>query len=321
MNEHLRSTDPNVLLGLDAPDDAAVYRISSDQALVQTVDFFTPIVDDPYEWGEIAAANSFSDIYAMGAKPLLALNLVGWPKELDFELLARVLEGGADKAAEAGVSIIGGHTVDDPEPKYGMSVTGIVRPEKVIRISGARAGDSVVLTKPLSMGIVSTAIKQGKVDPALAAEATKVMSVLNASAAEAMSTVAPHAATDVTGFGVAGHLHQMARTSGLHAQLWFSEIPVLAGVEALAEQGLIPGGTRRNESHFGEFVSVDESLSPARRTIIFDAQTSGGLLIAVAPDRVSELIGTLKAAGTPAAHEIGEFVEGNPGSITLRAER
>jgi selenide,water dikinase len=313
--ETARSEDPNLLLGLDAPDDAGVYRITPDLALVQTADFFTPIVDDPYAWGAIAAANAFSDVYAMGGRPILALNLTGWPMDLDMDLLSRLLEGGADKAREAGVSIIGGHTIDDREPKYGMAVTGTVHPDRMIRSSGAKAGMEIVLTKPLSTGIISTAIKNEKADEALVDQAIEVMSALNAPGAEAMDEVGAGAATDVTGFGLAGHLHNMARLSRLAAEIWLDRIPLLDGVLGLAGRGLVPGGTRRNEAYYSNFVTFDDDADPNMRTVFFDAQTSGGLLIAVAEDRSADLVNALNARSTPAAAIIGRFYEGEPGTI------
>jgi selenide, water dikinase len=319
--EQARSEDPNLLLGLDMPDDAAVYRIADGVALIQTVDFFTPVVDDPYDWGAIAAANALSDVYAMGGRPLLALNLVGWPQQLDLDLLARVLEGGVDKAREAGVSIVGGHTVDDAEPKYGMAVTGTAHPDEIVRSSTARAGMVLVLTKPLSMGVISTAIKRGRADEKLVAEATRVMATLNAGACEAMRRVGAGAVTDVTGFGLIGHLQQMVRSSGMAAEVWSEAVPVLEGVRPLVEEGLVPGGTRRNEAHFSQFVTVDEGVGDVERTILFDAQTSGGLLIAVEEDRTGELIAALDDEGTPAAAVVGRVTEGEqgqPGHITVR---
>jgi selenide,water dikinase len=316
--EHSRSDDPNLLLGLDAPDDAAVYRIGSDLALVQTVDFFTPIVDDPYDWGLIAAANAFSDVYAMAARPLLALNLVGWPMDLDAELLARLLEGGADKAAEAGVAIVGGHTIDDQEPKYGMAVTGTVDPALMTTMSSAHPGCALVLTKPLSMGIISTALKREEAPADLVGEATRLMATLNAAAAEAVGEIGAAAVTDVTGFGLMGHLHLMARSSGVAVELTAGSVPVLDGVRALAEKGLVPGGTRRNESHFSQFVEFD-GVDAVDRTILFDAQTSGGLLIAVDQARADAMVEALEKRSTPVAAVIGRTVEGEPGSIRVSA--
>jgi selenide,water dikinase len=317
--ESARSEDPDLLLGLDAPDDAAVYRIGPDVALVQSVDFFTPIVDDPYAWGAIAAANAFSDVYAMGGRPILALNLVAWPMDLDMELLSRLLEGGLDKAKEAGVSIVGGHTVDDREPKYGMAVTGTVHPDRIVRSSGARLGMALFLTKPLSMGIVSTAIKQEKAAAELVDEASRVMSTLNDGAAAAMEEVGANAATDVTGFGLAGHLHHLCELSGVSAEIWLDRLPLLDGVLELASAGLVPGGTRRNEEYYSQFVRFDPSVERDQRTVVFDAQTSGGLLIAVVEDKAEELREALSAHETPAAAQIGRVVEGEPGTISVRS--
>lgn len=302
------------------PDDAAVYLIAEGVALIQTVDFFTPVVDDPYDWGAIAAANALSDVYAMGGRPLLALNLVGWPQSLDMDLLARVLEGGADKAREAGASIVGGHTVDDTEPKYGMSVTGIAHPDAVVRLSTAAPGMTLVLTKPLSMGVISTAIKRGRAGEGLIREATRIMATLNAGACEAMLEIGPGAATDVTGFGLLGHLQQMVRSSGVAAEVWAGAVPVLEGVGPLVEEGLVPGGTRRNESHFSAFIDVEEDVSDVQRTLLFDAQTSGGLLIAVADERAGDLVAALRARSTPAAAVVGRIVDGEPGRIRVRRD-
>lgn len=282
--------------------------MADDMALVQTVDFFTPIVDDPYWWGAISAANSFSDIYAMGARPVTALNLVAWPMDLDMEALARVLEGGADKAAEAGVSILGGHTVDDKEPKYGMAVTGLANPAEIIRASTAKPGMALVLTKPLSTGIISTAIKQGAADQALIDAAVKVMSTLNREAADAMIRAGAGAATDVTGFGLIGHLYNMAMSSGVGAELLAESVPILPGVEELAEAGMVPGGTRRNEDYYSQFVQSAE-----RRTILFDAQTSGGLLIALDESKVDQLLAEVDSAAA-----IGRIIDAEPGRIYVK---
>jgi selenide,water dikinase len=317
------SLEPNVLLGLDTPDDAAVYRIDDRTALVQTVDFFTPIVDDAYSWGAIAVANAMSDIYAMGGKPLLGLNLVGWPKELDLDLLGSVLEGGADKAAEAGAAVIGGHTVDDPEPKFGMAVTGTVDPDKMTRLSNARPGMGVVLTKPLGMGIISTALKRGQADPELVAEATRIMAELNAGAAQAMLDVGATAATDVTGFGLIGHLRGMAAASGCSVELWSDEVPVIEGVRDLAERQLVPGGSRNNQRYFGAYVEFDSEVDDLTRTVLFDAQTSGGLLIAVPDAHLQDWMEALGATGTSVQKVIGRFLEGEAGrmTVTLRDRR
>jgi selenide,water dikinase len=311
------SLDPNVLLGLESPDDAGVYRIDERTVLVQTVDFFTPIVDDAYSWGAIAVANAMSDIYAMGGKPLLGLNLVGWPKELDLDLLGSVLEGGADKAAEAGAVIIGGHTVDDPEPKFGMAVTGTVDPEKMTRLSNARPGMAVVLTKPLGMGIISTALKRGQAGPELVTEATRIMSELNAGAAQAMLEVGARAATDVTGFGLIGHLQGMAAASECSVELWSGRVPVIEGVRGLAERQLVPGGSRNNQRYFGGYVEFDSQVEELTRTVLFDAQTSGGLLIAVPEDRLADLVEALTVKGTPVQAVVGRFGEGAAGRMKV----
>jgi selenide,water dikinase len=295
--------------------------LSDDSALVQSVDFFTPIVDDAYSWGAIAAANALSDIYAMGGHPLLALNLVGWPMDLDLDLLARVLEGGADKAREAGMAIVGGHTVDDREPKYGMAITGTVHPDRILRASTARPGMVLILTKPLSMGVISTAIKREAASDDLIEEATRIMTTLNAGAAQAALQVGVGAVTDVTGFGLLGHLQHMLELSGAGAEVLFDSVPVLDGVAELVEKDLVPGGTRRNEKYFSEFVAFDPSIDQASRTILFDAQTSGGLLIAVEEARAGELISALEERSTPAAAAVGWVVGGEPGRITVRAAR
>lgn len=317
MSELPGSVDPNVLLGLDAADDAAIFRISDELALVQTADFFTPVVDDPKDWGAIAAANAFSDVYAMGGKPVTALNLVGWPADLDFALLADVLKGGFEKAREAGASVVGGHTVDDPEPKYGMAVTGLIDPSKVVTASSAKPGMKLFLTKPLGMGIIATAIKRESASPELEKEAVQIMSALNANASQAMLDTGAGAATDVTGFGLIGHLSNMLNLSGAAARISSSAVPVIDGVAELAFEGMVPGGTRRNEKHFGEQVRFDESIDPETRIILFDAQTSGGLLIAVDESR-AETLGAKLSGESVLAAEIGEIIDGEAGAIEVR---
>jgi len=303
-----RSVDAALLVGLDAPDDAAVYKVSDDQAIVQTVDYFTPIVDDAHDWGRIAAANALSDVYAMGARPVTALNLVGWPRTLDLELLGRVLEGGAAVCEEAGVSIVGGHSIDDPEPKYGLSVTGLVHPDRIVTKSGAPPGSALVLTKPIGVGIISSGIKAGKASEEAAGEAIASMTTLNKSAAEAMAEAGACAATDVTGFGLMGHLLQMLG-DGTGAQLEWSSIPVFSEAIELASAGVVPGGSRRNEEAMGALVDTG-GLRAAARAVLFDAQTSGGLLIAVAPSKESRLLAALNAGGVVDARAIGNVVRG-----------
>jgi selenide,water dikinase len=308
---------PDLLVGLENLDDAAVYRISDDAALVQTVDFFTPIVDEAYDWGRITAANALSDVYAMGGRPLTALQLVGWPRErLSLDLLGEVLEGGAAVLAEAGCTLVGGHSVDDPEPKYGFAVTGLVDPERMVTKAGARVGDRLVLTKPLGTGIVSTAIKQEKATPELRDEAVRMMTTLNEGAARAMLAVGVHAATDVTGYGLLGHLGEMVRASGVGAVLEADRVPVIEGVAELAAQDVYPGGSRRNlksASRFTDFGSLDE---PYRR-VLADAQTSGGLLLAVPSDRAPDLVEWLGGVA-PRAAVIGEVTEQPAGRIEVR---
>ena len=293
------STDPALLVGLDAPDDAAVYRITDDVAIVQTVDFFTPIVDDPYAWGQIAAANALSDVYAMGGKPVTALNLIGWPRSLDFEVLGRVIEGAGDICERAGVSVVGGHSVDDPEPKFGLSVTGTVHPDRVVRKSGASDGAVLVLTKPLGMGIISSGIKDGVTSEGTARIAIDVMSRLNADAADAMMEVGVAAATDVTGFGLIGHLLGMLGDD-LDASLDFDSIPVLHEAFDLAARGVLPGGSKRNLEAMRSKVNLG-GLGEAEVAVLFDAQTSGGLLMAVAPDKVDGLREALDRRGVDGA--------------------
>lgn len=317
LGERKGKADPNLLLGLDVPDDAAVYRINDETALVQTVDFFTPVVDDPYQWGQIAVANALSDVYAMGGTPLTGLNLVGWPKDLDLDLLARVLEGGADKAEEAGCAVVGGHTVDDPEPKFGMAVTGVVHPDKIVTISTARPGMSIILTKPLGMGIIATACKAGRIDKALLIRGTRLMATLNAAAAGAMTQVGAAACTDVTGFGLLGHLRGMLVASGCSANLVADHVPILDGVGGLAMQGLVPGGTGRNQSYFGPFVDFDSDIDEILRVIMFDAQTSGGLLIVVERSKQEAMVKALRRAGTPSAAVIGRIAGGPSGTIRV----
>ena len=295
-------------MGLDTPDDAAVYRVSDDVALVQTVDFFTPVVDDPYDWGRIAAANALSDVYAMGGRPVTALNLVGWPRSLDFALLGRVLEGGAACCSEAGVSVVGGHSVDDPEPKFGLSVTWLVHPERIVRNRGGRPGDVLVLTKPLGMGIISSGIKEGRTTPETAARAVEVMSTLNRAASEAMVATGVEAATDVTGFGLVGHLLEMLGP-GLGAELEADAVPVLPEAFELAAAGVLPGGSARNAEAMSARVEMD-GLDEAHRAVLFDAQTSGGLLIAVAPGSREALLDALDGRGVEGA-AIGRLTEGD----------
>ena len=309
-------TDPNLLVGMEMSDDAAVYRLTPDIALVQTVDFITPLVDDPYQFGQIAATNSISDIYAMGGQPLLALNVVAFPTDaLPLAVLSEILRGGADKAREAGVRIVGGHSIDDREPKYGLAVTGLVHPDRILRNSTARPGDRLLLTKPLGMGIVSTAIKRDVAGVDLIARAVAVMTTLNKAAAQAASEVGVHACTDITGFGLLGHMREMTVASGVGARVSFHRVPVLDGVVELAAQGVVPGGSKRNLAYAEEFVTFDPALDLPQRLVLADAQTSGGLLLAVPGAQADGLLRALHGNGVTAAADIGEVVTGTSGRI------
>ena len=272
-----------------------MYKLTDDIAIVQTCDFFTPILDDPYEFGQVAAANSLSDVYAMGGKPLIAMNIVCYPCSLGMEALREILRGGAEKVWESGALLVGGHSVDDREPKYGLSVTGIVHPDRVVLNRGALPGDAIVLTKPLGTGIVSTAIMADLADSQAQPRLYEVMSALNDKASQAMLEVGAHACTDITGFGFLGHLMEMAEASGVSLEVHAGQIPVIEGALEYAQMGLIPGGLRRNQDFLAgkvEATDVDQSVLE----VMFDPQTSGGLLIAVAPDRADDLVGRLRAA-------------------------
>jgi len=305
---------PRALVGFSTGDDAAVYRLSPSIAVVETVDFFPPIVDDPYAFGQIAAANSLSDIWAMGAKPLFALNLVGFPRDLPVSILSKILEGGQTKAAEAGVPILGGHSVRDPEPKYGMAVTGVVHPKRVLTNAGAKVGDVLILTKPLGSGIATTALKQGVVPPKVIESTVKLMSALNQRAGElfASAKFKVHALTDVTGFGLLGHLLGMMTASKRRAKLAWREVPVIDGVLALATQGTIPGGTKSNLEYVKEKVEFEAALPEEMKWVLADGQTNGGLLAAIASTQADSALRALKRAGVSAAR-IGEVVRGDVG--------
>ena len=315
-------TDPAVLVGVETSDDAAVYKLDDDLAIVQTVDFFTPIADDPYDFGAISAANSLSDIYAMGARPLFALNIVAFPSNrLPVEVLHRILQGALDKAAEAGVSVIGGHTVDDTEPKYGMAVTGVVHPKRVLTNAAARPGDQIVLTKPIGTGIIATAVKRGLADEATAQEAIALMAALNRDAAEAMVEVGVSACTDVTGFGLLGHLREMTAGAGVDAVVYADRVPVLGAAWTFAGAGVVPGGTRDNLAFVEPHVDWDEAISEVQKLILADAQTSGGLLIAVGRERLDALLAALAERGVVEAAHIGAFTTPGPGRIAVRQGR
>jgi selenide, water dikinase len=289
--------DPAVLVDASTADDAAVYRLDDDRALVVTADFFTPIVDDPYDFGRIAAANALSDIYAMGARPLLALNLVGFPRDLlGRGILEEILRGGGDVARAAGLAVLGGHSIDDAEPKYGLCVVGEVRPDRVVRNSTARPGDALVLTKPLGTGIIATAIKAGRAPEEVVEAAVASMTTLNRAAAEIMVRHGVHACTDVTGYGLLGHLREMAAASGVDARLDAGAVPILPGARELARAGHVPGGTKRNLEDLAGFVDWGPT-DELTRLLLVDAQTSGGLLIAVPAEKVEGMVREMRAAG------------------------
>jgi len=314
-------SDPRILVDASTRDDAAVYQLTPERAIVATVDFFTPVVDDAYDFGRIAAANAFSDVYAMGATPLLALNLVGWPRDtLPYELLGEVLRGGADIAKAAGAFVLGGHSVDDPEPKYGMVAIGEVHPNRIVTLARARPGDTLVLTKPIGTGVLTTALKRDLATAADIALAVASMTTLNDGAARAMRATGRgvHAATDVTGFGLLGHLHNMLAASGVSAEVDAAAVPLFPNAVELAERGAIPGGTKRNREALAPHVQFDPEIPEPLRVLLFDAQTSGGLLIAVDPDRANTLIAALQAEGTPAAVRIGRLARGVAGAIAVR---
>ncbi|MFL5892511.1 MAG: selenide, water dikinase SelD [Solirubrobacterales bacterium] len=301
--------DSELLVGAATADDAAVYRLRPDLAIVQSADFFTPIVDDPYDFGRIAAANAMSDIYAMGAEPMLALNLVAFSlAEHGHEILGEILRGGQEIAEQAGVAIGGGHSIDDPEPKYGMSVTGTVHPDAVVTNGGGRSGDQLHLTKPIGGGLVTTAAKRGLADETLVAHAIATMTELNAEASRAAVAAGANAMTDVTGFGLLGHLHELCAASGVAARVEATAVPAMEGTEGLAaDERCIAGGSRRNAADADSFSTFAGSVPAERRVLLTDAMTSGGLLVAVSPQRSSETPGV----------RVGELVEGPPGDIRV----
>jgi selenide,water dikinase len=304
------SRDPAVLVGPSTADDAGVYRLTDELALVHTADFFTPIVDDPYDFGRVAATNALSDVYAMGARPVTALNLVAFSlEELGGDVLREILRGGADVSAAAGAAVIGGHSIDDREPKYGLAVTGVVHPDEVLTNAGGRAGDALVLTKPVGAGAISTAVKRGLAGEDAVARAVAVMTTLNADAAAAARAAGAHALTAVTGFGLLGHLHELTRASDVAAELDAGAVPAIDGaLDLLADEAAVSGGSRRNAEYAAEFAAFAEGIDPARRRLVTDAMTSGGLLAAVPPARANEVPGVV----------IGRLVDGPAGAVSVR---
>lgn len=307
-----------LMLGFETSDDAAIYRLAPELAAVLTVDFFTPIVDDPYDFGRIAAANSLSDVYAMGGRPVTAMNLLAFPCSLGPDIVGEVVRGGADKVAEAGAVTVGGHTIDDKEPKFGLSVMGLIDPAKVVRNSDAVAGDVVYLTKPVGTGVMATAIKRGLETESSAAEVIESMAALNRGASEAMLAAGAHAATDVTGFGLLGHLHEMAKGSGLAAWLSAAGVPLFDRAFGYAADGVVPGRTTDLIEWAAEFATWQadgDELTWQR--VLLDPQTSGGLLIAIAEENADALVAELAARGVLGVR-VGGFVEGAPGAVTVR---
>lgn len=305
-------SDPRLLVGSATADDAAVFQIRDDLALVQTVDFFTPIVDDPYEFGQIAAANALSDVYAMGGLPLTALNIVAFPLErLGAEVLGEILRGGVDMVESAGAAVVGGHSIDDPEPKYGLAVTGVVHPDEMFTNAGALVGDALVLTKPLGVGAIATSRKRGVTDDRLLRRAVNVMSTLNAASAVAAREAGARAVTDVTGFGLLGHLHNLCRASGVGAEIEADAVPAIEGVLELFDDAgdrAVSGGAVRNREHAATFTTFTEGVDGARMLLACDPATSGGLLAAVPPDRAGLVPGSV----------IGRVVDAEPGTIVVR---
>ena len=295
-----------------------MYRIADDRALVATVDFFTPIVDDPYDFGRIAAANALSDIYAMGARPLFALSLIGFPRKLLGEgLLERIVEGAGAVANEAGIAVLGGHSIDDPEPKFGMAVIGEAHPDRLLTNAAGRAGDRLILTKPIGTGVITTALKAGAAPEDAVAAAVRGMTTLNRAASEAAVTAGVRAGTDVTGFGLLGHLSRMAAASKLSAEIRAGAVPLLPHARDLLAAGHLPGGSKRNLEDLRPLLDVDAGVADSDLTMLADAQTSGGLLLAVAPERVAELKTRLAAAGAVTTADVGFLTNGRPGFVRV----
>lgn len=302
--------DPNLLVGLDTSDDAGVYRLTDDIALVQTVDYFTPVVDDPYMFGQIAAANALSDVYAMGGQPKTVLNIVGYPiKKLGPQILADILRGASDKVKEAGAIIVGGHSIDDQEPKFGLAVTGLVHPDKVFKNVGAKPGDALVLTKPIGVGIITTGIKRGAVTKAQEEKVANTMAQLNKTAAFCLKEFHPNAVTDITGFGLLGHASEMARGSDVSITINYEQVPMIKGTYELAEQGIVPGGSKANYNWLRNDVEYDETIEETKQYILCDAITSGGLLVSLPKQEAEQYAQKLREAGIADAAIIGEVTE------------
>ena len=310
-----------MLVGTDTRDDAAVYRLDDETAVVQSVDVFTPVVDDPYTFGQVAAANSLSDVYAMGARPIVALSIIGFPVDkLPISDMSLILRGGIDKAREAGIEVVGGHSLEDNEPKYGLCVTGVVHPDRIVHNSRATPGDVLILTKPLGSGVLAHAVKKGCATEEEVKEVVEVMTQLNRDASEVMVEVGSSACTDVTGFGLLGHLAEMVQGSGVSARIRVCHVPVLGSVRARVREGILPGGTRKNLEHYGPLVEWAEDVDETDRLVLADAQTSGGLLIAVPKERSRDLQNRLASRGLRVLGEIGEILPsgGEPRIFVVR---
>jgi len=311
--------DPNVMRGMASLDDAGVYKLTDKLAIIQTIDFFTPIVDDPYAFGQVAAANALSDVYAMGGTPLTAMNVVCFPaKSLDMSVLQDILRGGLDKLREAEVTLVGGHSIDDAELKYGLSVTGVIHPQKMVTNSGAKIGDRLILTKPLGTGIISTALKAGMVDKETMAKVTSCMTTLNRKASKLMQEIGVHACTDITGFGLLGHASQLAENSQVGIEFHIASIPHFPEVTGFSQQGLYPGGLNRNREHYFSKVKFIEEIPDYMQNILFDPQTSGGLLISISPEKAELLLSRLQQGGVEEATIIGEVISKPKGIVTLK---
>jgi len=311
--------DPNVLVGHATADDAAVYRLSDDLALILTTDFFTPIVDRPYDFGAVATANALSDVYAMGGTPLAALSLVGFPSgTLPPEVLAEILRGAIDKAREAGIAVVGGHTIQTEEPIFGLAVVGRVHPRAVITNAGARPGDFLILTKPLGLGIITTAAKRSEDSAGAIAEAIAVMTTLNRDPAQVVARAGAHALTDVTGFGLLGHLRSLAAASHVSALVWTDLVPILSAAREYVRKGIAPGGTHANRRFLSGWVTYDPDITEFEQLLLCDAQTSGGLLAALPGDRAAQVVRELRSIGATSAALIGSIEPGEPGRIHVR---
>jgi selenide,water dikinase len=317
LREMFRPGDfPDLLVGLEVSDDAAVYRINDEVAIIQTLDFFTPVVDDPYQYGAIAAVNAMSDVYAMGGEMVLALNIAAFPPDLPIEVTQAILKGGADKVAEAGAVLAGGHTIDDKEPKYGLAAMGIIHPDRILTKAGARPGDTLVLTKALGVGIITTALKGEVAEPEHVEAAVKSMLRLNRGAARIIQQAGVKGCTDITGFALLGHGQEMAEKSGVRLHFHLSDLPFLPGALRYADESLFPGGACRNEDAYGPHVTFDPAIPAEIRTLLFTPETSGGLLVAVPHDRMDELRARFRQAGEP-FWVVGEVLEGEGIAVTI----